>query len=129
MSVVVALSVVTAMIVVALIVWLKKKTSSFKLAHRNGNSKRPLPPTLSSAAALTEESDVKPAISLANPTYQPNAIKPEPAAGTPEHKFVNPLYAAGVGAGLSEPTSSGGLAAPVIDDITYEYVETRFNGN
>ena len=116
-SLVVVLTAVIVVVVV-LIVWLRRKTGNFKPASSDGS----LQPPSVAPTATTERNGTKLA-SLSNPTYEPNIIRPAPPPGSPEHKFINPLYTP-VRIG-----SSGDFLVSIYDGNPYECVKTTLDEN
>ena len=62
------------------------------------------------------ETDDEKRLSLTNPTYQPTAFQLVQRTGTPEHKFLNPLYAP-----VEQPNSRQHNSNIIGAD--YEYIE------
>ena len=86
-----AVLLVVTIVIIILIVWKKR---NLKPAGSNANSTSTQLQSPTSSAPVgrgtDEASDVT--LALGNPTYQTPHSQPAPTNGTPEHKFLNPLY-------------------------------------
>ena len=97
-----AVLLVVTIVIIILIVWLKKRAKNLKPAGSKASTTSPPSPTYASPAAVTGGTgpgDMS--LALGNPTYQPSHSQPAQTNGTPEHKFLNPLYSTATEAGVN----------------------------
>ena len=91
-----AVLLVVTIVIIILIVWKKR---NLKPACSNANSTFPQlqSPTSSAPVSIGTEAS----LALGNPTYQTPHSQPAQSNGTPEHKFLNPLYSTATAAGVN----------------------------
>ena len=95
----IVLLLLTIAIIAAMIIWLRRKT---RTVNRSLNL-QPRP----SLSLEKDETEEEKRVSLTNPTYQPMAFRlVQRPPGTPEHKFMNPLYVPVETRGSSEVSPS-----------------------
>ena len=95
-----AVLLVVTIVIIILIVWLKRRDKNLKTAGSNANNTSSQSSTsLAAVTRGTGASNVT--LALGNPTYQPTNIQPAQTDGTPEYKFINPLYSTASEAGVN----------------------------